>query len=126
MTVRTLLTLSSFVMFLASLTFLIYPDYITLQIYPDASEKEFQIAVIHRQMISGFCFFIGFLIFLARKNVSSAAKRILFGTSLGFLILAFFEIKFFLFDNVSIYWPITLTFFTLGILSFYVSYLKKH
>jgi len=126
MTVRTLLTLSSFVMFLASLTFLIYPDYITLQIYPEASKTELQIAIIHRQMISGFCFFIGILIFLARKNVSSAAKRILFGTSLGFLILAFFEIKFFLFDNVSIYWPITLTFFTLGILSFYVSYLKKH
>jgi hypothetical protein len=126
MTVRTLLTLSSFVMFVTSLTFLIYPDYITLQIYPEASEIEFQIAVIHRQMISGFCFFIGILIFLARKNVSSAAKRILFGTSLGFLILAFFEIKFFLFDNISIYWPITVTFFTLGILSFYVSYLKKH
>ena len=42
--------------------------------------------------VLSICLFIGILLLLARRNVTSAAKRILFGSSIGFFILLFIQI----------------------------------
>ena len=81
MTVRALLTYSSITMLLLGLVFLIFPEFISLKMFPEANEKQIHIAVVHRQIMAGGYLFIGILLLLARRNVTSAAQRILFGSS---------------------------------------------
>ena len=126
MTVRGILFLSSLTMLILGLTFLFFPDYISIKIFPQASEKEIRIATIHRELMGGASLFIGILIILAHRNVTSAAKRILFGTSLGFYILILIQLKQMIFDKNVVFWPVFVIFFILGTLSLYVSYFKKH
>ena len=126
MTIRALLTISSITMILLGLLFLSFPEYISVKMFPEASEEQIHIAIVHRQIMSGGCFFIGILLLLARKNVTSAAKRILFGSSIGFFILLSFQIKLIVSGDSNVYWPVIIVFSVLAILSFYVSYFKKH
>ena len=126
MTVRGILFLSSLTMLILGLTFLFFPDFISIKIFPQASEKEIKIATIHRELMGGGSLFIGILLLLAHRNVTSAAKRILFGTSIGFYILIIIQLKQMIFDKNVIFWPVFIIFFILGTLSFYVSYFKKH
>ena len=126
MTIRGILFLSSLTMLVLGLTFLFFPDLISMKIFPQASEKEIRIATIHRELMGGGSLFIGILLILAHRNVTSAAKRILFGTSIGFYILIIIQLKQMIFDKNVIFWPVFIIFFILGILSLYVSYFKKH
>ena len=87
MTVRGILFLSSLTMLILGLSFLFFPDFISMKFFPQASEKEVRIATIHRELMGGGSLFIGILLILAHRNVTSAAKRILFGTSIGFYII---------------------------------------
>ena len=126
MTVRGLLFLSSLTMLFLGLSFLVFPDIISMHIFPQASENEIRIATIHRQLMGGGSLFIGILLILAHRNVTSAAKRILFGTSIGFNILVLIQLKQMIFDQNDIFWPVFIIFLILGTLSLYVSYFKKH
>ena len=126
MTIRGILFLSSLTMLILGLTFLFFPDFISIKIFPQASEKEIRIATIHRELMGGGSLFIGILLILAHRNVTSAAKRILFGTSIGFYILIIIQLKQMILDKNVIFWPVFITFFILGTLSLYVSYFKKH
>ena len=126
MTVRGILFLSSLTMLILGLTFLFFPDFISMKIFPQASEKEISIATIHRELMGGGSLFIGILLILAHRNVTSAAKRILFGTSIGFYILIIIQLKQMIFDKSVVFWPVFIIFFILGTLSLYVSYFKKH
>jgi len=126
MTVRGILFLSSLTMLILGLTFLFFPDFISIKIFPQASEKEIRIATIHRELMGGGSLFIGILLILAHRNVTSAAKRILFGTSIGFYIFIIIQLKQMIFDKNLVFWPVFITFFILGTLSLYVSYFKKH
>ena len=126
MTVRGILFLSSLTMLVLGLIFLFFPDIISMKIFPQASEKEIKIATIHRELMGGGSLFTGILLILAHRNVTSAAKRILFGTSIGFYILILIQLKQMIFDKNVVFWPVFITFFILGTLSLYVSYFKKH
>ena len=126
MTVRGILFLSSLTMLILGLTFLLFPDFISMKIFPQASEKEIRIATVHRELMGGGSLFIGILLILAHRNVTSAAKRILFGTSIGFYIYMLIQLKQVIFDKNIIFWPVFIIFFILGTLSLYVSYFKKH
>ncbi len=126
MTVRGILFLSSLTMLVLGLTFLFFPDLISMKIFPQASEKEIRIATIHRELMGGGSIFIGILLMLAHRNVTSAAKRILFGTSIGFYIFIIIQLKQMIFDKNIIFWPVFIIFLILGTLSLYVSYFKKH
>ena len=93
MTIRGLLFLSGLTMIVLGLSFLFFPELISKNIFQEANENEIKIAAIHRQLMGGGSLFIGILLLLAHRNVTSAAKRILFGTSLGFYILILIQIK---------------------------------
>ena len=126
MTVRTLLTISSITMILMGFMFFIFPEFVSLKMFPEANEKQIHIAIVHRQIMAGGCLFIGILLLLARRNVASAAKRILFGSAIGFFIMLFIQIKLIFSGDSNVYWPVMIIFSVLAILSFYVSYFKKH
>ena len=126
MTVRGILFLSSLTMLILGVTFLLIPDFISMKIFPQASEKEIRIATIHRELMGGGSLFIGILLLLAHRNVTSAAKRILLGTSIGFYIITIIQLKQMIFDKNLVFWPVFIIFFILGTLSLYVSYFKKN
>ena len=126
MTVRGILFLSSLTMLILGLIFLFFPDFISMKIFPQASEKEIRMATVHRELMGGGSLFIGILLILAHRNVTSAAKRILFGTSIGFYIFILIQLKQTIFDKNVVFWPVFITFFILGTLSLYVSYFKKY
>ena len=126
MTVRGILFLSSLTMLILGLTFLFFPDFISMKIFPQASENEIRIATIHRELMGGGSLFIAIILILAHRNVTSAANRILFGTSIGFYILLIIQLKQIIFDKNIVFWPVFVIFFILGTLSLYVSYFKKH
>ena len=126
MTVRGLLSISSLTMLFMGIILLIFPEYVTFNEIQDPSEKEKLIAIVNKQIISGIFLFVGILLLVARRNVTSAARRILFGSSIGFFIIISIQVKLYFIENIIIYWPIFIIFFVLCILSFYVSYLKKY
>ena len=126
MPVRGILFLSSLTMLVLGLIFLFFPDIISMKIFPQASETEIRIATMHRELMGGGSFFIGILLILSHRNVTSAAKRILFGTSIGFYIIIIIQLKQMFFDKNVIFWPVFIIFFIMGTLSLYVSYFKKH
>ena len=126
MTVRGLLSISSLTMLFMGIVFLIFPEYVTFNEIQNPSEKEKFIAIINKQIISGIFLFVGILLLVARRNVTSAARRILFGSSIGFFIIISIQVKLYFIENIIIYWPVFIIFSVLCILSFYVSYLKKY
>ena len=126
MTVRGLLSISSLTMLFMGMIFLIFPEYVSFNEIQDPSEKEKLIAIVNKQIISGVFLFVGILLLVARRNVTSAARRILFGSSIGFFIIISIQVKLYFIENIIIYWPIFIIFSVLCILSFYVSYLKKY
>ena len=105
MTIRGLLFLSGLTMIVLGISFLFFPELISKNIFQEANENEIKIASIHRQLMGGGSLFIGILLLLAHRNITSAAKRILFGTSLGFYILILIQIKQMIFDKSDIFWP---------------------
>mgnify|MGYP001477018382 FL=1 len=125
MTVRGLLSISSLTMLFMSIVFLLFPEYVTFIEISDHSEKEKLITIVNKQIISGIFLFVGILLLVARRNVTSAARRILFGSSIGFFIIISIQVKLYFIENIIIYWPIFIIFSVLCILSFYVSFLKK-
>jgi len=126
MTVRGLLSISSLTMLFMGMIFLIFPEYVSFNEIQDPSEKEKLIAIVNKQIISGVFLFVGILLLVARRNVTSAARRILLGSSIGFFIIIAIQVKLYFIENIIIYWPIFIIFSVLCILSFYVSYLKKY
>ena len=126
MTVRGLLSISSLTMLFMGIILLIFPEYVPFNEIQDPSEKEKLIAIVNKQIISGIFLFVGILLLIARRNVTSAARRILFGSSIGFFIIISIQVKLYFIENIIIYWPIFIIFSVLCILSFYVSYLKKY
>ena len=126
MTVRGLLSISSLTMLFLGIVFLLFPEYLTFNEIQNPSEKEKFIAIINKQIISGIFLFVGILLLVARRNVTSAARRILFGSSIGFFIIISIQVKLYFIENIIIYWPVFIIFSVLCILSFYVSYLKKY
>ena len=126
MTVRGLLSISSLTMLFMGIVFLLFPEYVSFNEIQDPSEKEKLIAIVNKQIISGIFLFVGILLLVARRNVTSAARRILFGSSIGFFIIISIQVKLYFIENIIIYWPIFIIFSVLCIFSFYVSYLKKY
>ena len=125
MTVRGLLSISSLTMLFMGMIFLIFPEYVSFNEIQGPSEKEKLIAIVNKQIISGVFLIVGILLLVARRNVTSAARRILLGSSIGFFIIIAIQVKLYFIENIIIYWPIFIIFSVLCILSFYVSYLKK-
>ena len=126
MTVRGLLSVSSLTMLFLGIMFLLFPEYVTLGAKQDTSEKHNYHVIVNQQVIAGCFLFIGILLFLARRNVTSAARRILFGSSIGFFIIILIQLKLYFIENIIINWSIFIIFSVLCIFSFYISYLKKY
>ena len=87
MSAKLALTFIGLVMFMQGLAFYFFAEQITEQMFPTSSPEAIEVGAILRQLLAAGSMFIGIILFLARTNVTSAAKRILFGASIGFSLL---------------------------------------
>ena len=55
--------------------------------FPTSTAEAIEVGAVLREILAAGSMFIGIILFLARTNVTSAAKRILFGASIGFSLL---------------------------------------
>jgi len=74
-------------MFLQGLSFYFFAEAITVSMFPTSGDEAIEVGVVLRELIAVGSMFIGIILFLARTNVTSAAKRILFGSSIGFSLV---------------------------------------
>jgi hypothetical protein len=87
MSAKIALTLIGLVMFAQGIGFYFFSESITVAMFPVSSAEAIEVGAILRQLLAAGSMFIGIILFLARTNVTSAAKRILFGASIGFSLI---------------------------------------
>jgi hypothetical protein len=87
MAAKIILTIIGLIMIIQGVIFYFYSVPITQSMFPYASTEAVEVGAVMRKILAGGSIFIGIILFLARTNVASVAKRILFGASIGFSIL---------------------------------------
>jgi hypothetical protein len=87
MAAKITLTIIGLTMIIQGIIFYFYSVPITQNMFPSAGIEAIEVGAIMRKILAGGSIFIGIILFLARTNVASVAKRILFGASIGFSIL---------------------------------------
>ena len=87
MRAKVILTVIGSVMILQGLAFYFFSMPITQNMFPDAGDEAIKVGAVLREILAAGSLFIGIILFLSRTNVTSSAKRILFGASIGFSIL---------------------------------------
>ena len=84
---KIILTIIGLIMIIQGAIFYVYSIPITQDMFPSAGVEAVEVGAVMRKLLAGGSIFIGIILFLARTNVASVAKRILFGASIGFSIL---------------------------------------
>ena len=87
MAAKIILTIVGLIMIIQGVIFYLYSVPITQNMFPSASTEAVEVGAVMRKILAGGSIFIGIILFLARTNVASVAKRILFGAFIGFSIL---------------------------------------
>ena len=87
MRAKVILTVIGSVMILQGIAFYFFSIPITQNMFPDAGDEAINVGAVLREILAAGSLFIGIILFLSRTNVTSSAKRILFGASIGFSIL---------------------------------------
>ena len=93
-------------MFAQGITFYFFAVPITTNMFPTSSAEAIEVGAVLREVLAAGSMFIGIILFLARTNVTSAAKRILFGASIGFSLIVIILIHI-AFSNDFVSVPIT-------------------
>ena len=122
MYIKLLLGLSGIIMMLQGAFFYIFSEMFTFFMFPEANDQAIEVGRTLLELISGALILTGILLFLSRKNVTSASKRILFGSSLGFAIIFFLQLKIVVLGDAVIFLPVLVLWALLAIISFYISY----
>ena len=80
------LTVIGLVMFAQGITFYFFAVPITREMFPTSGAEAIKVGAVMREVLAAGSMFIGIILFLARTNVTSAAKRILFGSRLYYIV----------------------------------------
>ncbi len=118
---RAMLAINGILMMSLGIIFYLFSEAITKDMFPDVGEEAIRVGSVLRELMAGGVFFIGLLLFIAQGTIRSAAKRLLFGSGIGFLVIEILLIKIILdsFASVPI-WTLCL-FPVLALLAFFVS-----
>ena len=106
MSAKIALTVIGLAMIIQGLSFYFFSVPITISMFPTSSAEAIEVGAVLREVLAGGSMFIGIILFLARTNVTSAAKRILFGASIGFSLIVIILIHI-AFSNDFVSVPIT-------------------
>ena len=120
---RLALSLNGIILILQGIFFIIFANEITISMFPfsENNEQALNLGISLRYSMGSGSIFIGLLLFLCRSTPRSTAKKLLLGSSLGFMLLLFTLIYLFFFRNVLIPIPIFIIYIFLSFFSLYVS-----
>ena len=120
MSAKGALTIIGLVMFAQGLAFYFFSVPITKSMFPTSGAEAIEVGAVLREVLAAGSMFVGIILFLARTNVTSAAKRILFGASIGFSLLIVILIHIaFSYDFVSIPIAPLIIFMIFAVVSFF-------
>ena len=120
---RMALSLNGVILILQGIFFIIFANEITISMFPfsENNEQALDIGVSLRYSMGSGSIFIGLLLFLCRSTPRSAAKKLLQGSAIGFLLILFTLIYLYIFRNVLVPVPVFIIFTFLSFFSLYVS-----
>ncbi len=120
---RLALSLNGIILILQGIFFIIFANEITISMFPfsENNEQALNIGVSLRYSMGSGSIFIGLLLFLCRSTPRSAAKKLLQGSAIGFLLILFTLIYLYIFRNVLVPVPVFIIFTFLSFFSLYVS-----
>ena len=120
---RLALSLNGLILILQGIFFIIFANEITISMFPfsENNEQALNIGVSLRYSMGSGSIFIGLLLFLCRSTPRSAAKKLLQGSAIGFLLILFTLIYLYIFRNVLVPIPVFIIFTFLSLFSLYVS-----
>ena len=120
---RMALSLNGIILILQGIFFIIFANEITISMFPfsENNEQALNIGVSLRYSMGSGSIFIGLLLFLCRSTPRSAAKKLLQGSAIGFLLILFTLIYLYIFRNVLVPIPVFIIFTFLSLFSLYVS-----
>ena len=120
---RTILALNGIIMIIIGIFFFIYPEKITLIMFPKiiSNPEALETGVVLRYLMGAGHLAIGIILYLARISIKSGAQRLLLGSGIGFMII--FTTALFIIVKYKAGIPVVaLSIYPLlGILSLYVS-----
>ena len=120
---RLALSLNGIILILQGIFFIIFANEITINMFPfsENNEQALNIGVSLRYSMGSGSIFIGLLLFLCRSTPRSAAKKLLQGSAIGFLLILFTLIYLYIFRNVLVPIPVFIIFTFISLFSLYVS-----
>ena len=120
---RAILALNGIVMIFIGIIFFIYPEKITIIMFPKiiSNPEALETGVVLRYLMGAGHLTIGIILYLARISIKSGAQRVLLGSGIGFMII--FATAVFIIVNYKSDIPVVAlsVYPLLGILSLYVS-----
>ena len=120
---RLALSLNGIILILQGIFFIIFANEITISMFPfsENNEQALNLGISLRYSMGSGSIFIGLLLFLCRSTPRSAAKKLLQGSAIGFLLILFTLIYLYIFRNVLVPIPVFIIFTFLSLFSLYVS-----
>ena len=86
---RSVLALNGIVMFIIGIVFFIYPEKITIIMFPNITSNPdaLETGIVLRYLMGAGHLAIGIILYLARISIKSGAQRLLLGSGIGFMII---------------------------------------
>ncbi len=86
---RAILALNGIVMIFIGIIFFIYPEKITIIMFPKiiSNPEALETGVVLRYLMGAGHLTIGIILYLARISIKSGAQRLLLGSGIGFMII---------------------------------------
>ena len=86
---RTILALNGIIMIFIGIIFFIYPDKITIIMFPEiiSNPEALETGVVLRYLMGAGQLAVGIILYLARISIKSGAQRLLLGSGIGFMII---------------------------------------
>ena len=121
MTAKGALTVAGLIMMLQGILFFLFSEDLTQLMFPNAHEDGIQIGMRLRELMARGSFFIGVLLFIARTNTFSAARRMLWAACFGFTLILLIQIKLYVINGVDIHMLPFLVFAGLALTAMFVA-----
>ena len=120
---RTILALNGIVMIIIGIIFFIYPEKLTIIMFPKivSNPEAIETGTVMRILMGAGHLAIGIILYLARISIKSGAQRLLLGSGIGFMIIFATAVFVILKYKVGIPMVALSVYPLLGILSLYVS-----
>ena len=120
---RLILAINGFLMIILGFSFLTFPDFFTLTMFPniEKNEEAYNVATALRKNMGAGCVFIGTLIFWCQSSPKFVAQKLLYCSGFGFFLLVAVLLEVRLTGQAQVPLLILILFTLMALISIYVA-----